>query len=273
MQTDTAFSLARGRQGFDAVKNQPYTLPNTSLVYRTTDQQSSRNVSADTIRLSREARHLASQHLEKDTRKTGEGDQADMPSSPTATPATINAGAKDISSADLTELIKLQKRDAEVRAHEQAHLSRAGQHAAGGASFSYTTGPDGVRYATAGEVSIDMTKEETPRETLDKMQQVKSAALAPTTPSAADRRIAAKATMIAAQARQELRMESTHKSTSDTTNSGNETDASYTTANKTSPNASQQPSLTQDNGSQSDSREFTIAARHMILRMYARQSQ
>lgn len=278
MEITTALSLARGyqgsgHQGSDAVKNQPYTSPPTSSGNRTTSRQSSIHVPADTIRLSQEARHLASQRLDRGIQGKGEGDKADKPSSTTATPAAINAGAEDMNSAELTELIELQKRDAEVRAHEQAHLARAGQHAAGGASFSYTTGPDGVRYATEGEVSIDMTKEQTPQETLDKMQQIKSAALAPTTPSAADRRIAAKATMIAAQTRQELQMENTHKSTTDTANTSNETDSSHKTEGKASPNAPQQPSLTEDNGSQSDSREFTIAARRMILRMYAGQSQ
>lgn len=271
MEIATTLTLSRGHQGFDAAKNQPSTSPHTSLVNRTTSQQSSINVPADTIRLSREGRHLAAQRL--DTGIQGKGGKADISTRITATAAAITANAKDMSSAELTKLLELQKRDTEVRAHEQAHLSRAGQHAAGGASYSYTTGPDGVRYATSGEVPIDMSKEATPQQTLDKMQQVKSAALAPATPSSADRRIAAKATMIAAQARQELQMESTNKSTTDNTTTSTETDSSRKTEDKTSPSAPQQPSLTEGNVSQSDSREFNTATRHMILQMYATQSQ
>src|SRR5690242_11051949 len=39
------------------------------------------------------------------------------------------------------ELVELQHRDAEVRAHEAAHAAAAGA-LGGGASFEYTTGPD-----------------------------------------------------------------------------------------------------------------------------------
>ena len=104
----------------------------------------------------------------------------------------------------MQEIQKLQQRDAEVKAHEQAHLSTAGQYAAGGASFTYTTGPNGKRYATGGEVPIDLSKEKDPQATLMKMTQVRRAALAPANPSAADRNIAARASMIAAEARSEL---------------------------------------------------------------------
>lgn len=102
------------------------------------------------------------------------------------------------------KLQKLKLRDAEVKAHEQAHLSTAGQYAAGGASFSFETGPDGAKYAIGGEVPIDMSKEDTPEATIMKMQTVRRAALAPADPSSADRRIAAQAGQKAAQARQEI---------------------------------------------------------------------
>ncbi len=102
---------------------------------------------------------------------------------------------------------QLKQRDLEVRAHEMAHLSRAGQYAAGGMSFSYQKGPDGKRYAIGGEVPIDTGKERTPEATIQKMQAVKQAALAPANPSGADRRIAAASSMKEAQARQELQAE------------------------------------------------------------------
>lgn len=104
----------------------------------------------------------------------------------------------------LRQLSELKKRDTEVKAHEQAHLAAAGQYAAGGASFSYQTGPDGRRYATGGEVPIDIGKESSPEATIQKMRTVKRAALAPANPSSADRSIAAQVTAMEAQAMSEL---------------------------------------------------------------------
>ncbi len=75
-----------------------------------------------------------------------------------------------------------------------------------GASYQYTTGPDGKRYAVAGEVTIDsFVVSDTPQATITKMQQVRRAALAPAEPSAQDRSVATSASQKEAQARQELR--------------------------------------------------------------------
>ena len=112
-----------------------------------------------------------------------------------------------LSQEELKTLTELKSRDIEVRAHEQAHLSSAGQYAAGGASFSYTTGPNGKRYATGGEVPIDISKADSPAATIAKMRTVRRAALAPANPSAADRSIAASASGKEAQARKELQEE------------------------------------------------------------------
>ncbi len=102
------------------------------------------------------------------------------------------------------EVEQLRKQDREVRTHEQAHKAAAGSHG-GAISFTYTTGPDGKRNAVAGEVPIDVSPVEGDREaTLRKMQQVRSAALAPAEPSAADRRVAAQAQQIEREARTEL---------------------------------------------------------------------
>lgn len=109
-----------------------------------------------------------------------------------------------LTSEQVKQLSELKKRDSEVKAHEQAHLAAAGQYAAGGASFSYKMGPDGKRYATGGEVPIDLSKERSPEATIQKMRTVKRAALAPATPSSADRSIAAQATAKEAQAMKEV---------------------------------------------------------------------
>lgn len=101
---------------------------------------------------------------------------------------------------------QLQARDREVRAHEQAHVAAGGQHA-GGASYSYETGPDGRRYAVGGEVPIDSSEASTPEATIQKARTIRKAALAPAQPSAADRQVASKATAMEQEARQELQEE------------------------------------------------------------------
>ena len=107
---------------------------------------------------------------------------------------------------------ELKARDAEVRAHEQAHLSQAGKYAAGGISLSFQKGPDGRRYAVGGEVPISLSEESTPEETVTKMETVQKAAMAPANPSAADRQIAAQAAMKATRARAELQQERAEES-------------------------------------------------------------
>ncbi|QHJ12464.1 hypothetical protein FX988_02721 [Paraglaciecola mesophila] len=104
------------------------------------------------------------------------------------------------------QIDELKKRDAEVRTHEQAHANTGGQYA-GAPQYEYTTGPDGKRYATGGEVSIDVSEENTPEDTIRKMQQVKAAALAPAEPSAQDLRVAAEAAQKTFEARKELAAE------------------------------------------------------------------
>lgn len=100
---------------------------------------------------------------------------------------------------------ELKKRDQEVRRHEQAHIAAAGSHARGGPSFEFKIGPDGKRYAVAGEVQIDTSPVgNDPQATITKMQQVRRAALAPANPSAQDRAVAASAASEERKARAEL---------------------------------------------------------------------
>ena len=99
---------------------------------------------------------------------------------------------------------ELSKRDREVRNHEQAHLSAAGNLAQGGANFSFTSGPDGKKYATGGEVNVDTSPGKTPEETIDKAARISAAANAPAQPSAQDTSVSAQATAMAAEARAEL---------------------------------------------------------------------
>ena len=102
---------------------------------------------------------------------------------------------------------ELAARDREVRAHEQAHARAGGAHASH-PHYQYTQGPNGVRYATSGHVNIDVSEVAgDPAATLQKMQTVVRAALAPAQPSPQDRAVAAKASALAAKAKGELLQE------------------------------------------------------------------
>ena len=93
------------------------------------------------------------------------------------------SAGSNLSPEEQAQVQELKKLDQQVRQHEAAHMAAAGGYARGGANYSYTTGPDGRRYATGGEVSIDVSAERTPEATIQKMQVVKQAALAPANPS------------------------------------------------------------------------------------------
>lgn len=102
------------------------------------------------------------------------------------------------------EVQELAKHDAQVKAHEQAHVAAAGALYRGGPNYEYKTGPDGKRYAVAGNVQIDTSPGRTPEETIAKAAQIRRAALAPADPSSTDQSVAANASQMEAKARQEL---------------------------------------------------------------------
>lgn len=102
-------------------------------------------------------------------------------------------------------LRELQTRDREVRAHEAAHTAAGGNLVVSGPSFTYQRGPDGRSYAIGGEVQLDVAAVSgDPEATLEKSQQVRQAALAPTNPSPQDFKVAASANQMAARARVDI---------------------------------------------------------------------
>jgi hypothetical protein len=112
---------------------------------------------------------------------------------------------KTLTEDELKQLQQLQDRDREVRAHEAAHMAAAGGLATGGASFTYQKGPDGGNYAVGGEVNIDTSAvTNDPEATLRKAETIRRAALAPADPSSQDRKVAAAATQMQAQALADL---------------------------------------------------------------------
>lgn len=119
--------------------------------------------------------------------------------------ASDKASSNGLDEQQLREVQALKARDSEVRAHEQAHLAAAGGLATSGASFQYVTGPDGQRYATGGEVGIDVSPvPNDPQATLLKAETIRRAALAPAQPSGQDLSVASKAAAMANKASAEL---------------------------------------------------------------------
>lgn len=106
------------------------------------------------------------------------------------------------------QLQELKARDAEVRAHERAHMAAAGEHAVGGPQYTYQTGPDGRQYAIGGQVNIDTSAEPgDPEASEEKARQVRRAALAPGQPSAQDMQVASEASRLENESRMEGRRE------------------------------------------------------------------
>lgn len=117
-----------------------------------------------------------------------------------------NKNKNELSQEEKLQVAKLQKRDSEVKAHEAAHLA-SGAGLTRGLNYSYEKGPDGKQYAVGGEVILDTSKGKTPQETIQKSEQIKRAALAPSNPSSADLKIAANAEAMKNNAQSELRKE------------------------------------------------------------------
>ncbi|RQV94643.1 hypothetical protein EH221_07225 [bacterium] len=125
-----------------------------------------------------------------------------------------NENLQGLTEAEQADVEKLQRIDRQVRAHEQAHVAAGGSLIRRGASFEYQIGPDGRRYAVAGEVTIDVSKEQDPEATLRKAARVRAAAMAPADPSPQDRRVAAEAAAMAREASMEIMQEKTQESNS-----------------------------------------------------------
>ncbi len=127
-------------------------------------------------------------------------------SSATATENEISDNPKGIENQQEKQQVEqLRARDREVRTHEAAHKAAAGSFAQGGPVYQYQTGPDGKRYAVGGEVNIDTSKiPNDPEATLQKAQTIRRAANAPAQPSSQDRRVAAQASQLETEARQEI---------------------------------------------------------------------
>ncbi|MEM7307811.1 MAG: putative metalloprotease CJM1_0395 family protein [Planctomycetota bacterium] len=146
-----------------------------------------REGAADQVVLSKRGLALAGLADESERRDSGEA-----------------ADPRELTDEERAEVAELRRRDREVRQHEQAHAA-AGGSLTGAPRYTYERGPDGVRYAVGGEVSIQLREGRTPEETLRIAEQARRAALAPAEPSPQDRRVANEADQMARRARDEIR--------------------------------------------------------------------
>lgn len=143
------------------------------------------------------------------TAKSLQADQQETQSAQgTEDERTQGTEEENLDEAEKRQVDQLKKRDQEVKAHERAHMAAGGGLVQGGASYTYQRGPDGGMYAVGGEVSIDTSSENDPDQTIQKMEQVKRAALAPAQPSGTDRAVAAQAAQIQLQAQMQKAQES-----------------------------------------------------------------
>lgn len=109
------------------------------------------------------------------------------------TAGPTRADGTPLAPEEIQLLEQLKQTDRDVRQHEMAHQITGGPYT-GGATYEYEIGPDGKRYAVAGEVPIDYGPVPgDPQATIEKMQTVIAAALAPADPSPKDLQVAAQA--------------------------------------------------------------------------------
>lgn len=120
------------------------------------------------------------------------------------TPTKGSDNPLQLSEEDQAVVEELKARDREVRAHEAAHAATGGAYA-GSPSYEFERGPDGRQYAVGGQVSIDSSPVSgDPKATIQKMETVKRAALAPAKPSGQDLAVARSAEAAAQAASAEL---------------------------------------------------------------------
>ena len=125
--------------------------------------------------------------------------------------ASNNSDKEELTQQEKQEVAELKATDAEVKAHENAHKSAAAGLRTSAPNYEYETGPDGKKYAVAGDVNINYPNSSDPEENLKNAQQLKAAALAPAEPSSQDRKVAMKAEREIAKARQEIQEEELKK--------------------------------------------------------------
>jgi hypothetical protein len=187
---------------------------------------------------------------------SGENGNADETASADA-PRKRNGEA--LSEDERSEVEKLKVTDRKVRQHEQAHVAAGGDLVTSGPSYEYTTGPDGQRYAVAGEVGIEVSPGRTPEETIRRAARIRAAALAPADPSPQDRNVAAQAARMQMQAVLEIAMQRSEAGASEA-GAEEQTPAISGSGEKTSTPGSSEKAFTTGSGGETSARnDFSTA--------------
>ena len=152
----------------------------------------------------------------------GDAQKTDAPADDGAATGEAKGPGEKLTPKQEEVVRKLEARDTAVRAHEAAHMAAAGG-LGGGASYTFQVGPDGQRYAVGGEVSVQLASGRTPDETIQNAETVRAAALAPADPSAQDLAVAAQASQMEAQARQQ-KSDQQHQASADQVGGARSTD-------------------------------------------------
>ncbi len=139
-------TAAYGVQAYNLALARPQGQRESALWQQTSSSPTSEQ-SEDQVTLSKKGRELSTSQ-----EAVGVSTQEDKKPADTKLQETKGSDQLTLDKAELRQIQQLQQRDAEVRTHEQAHLSVAGQYASGGPSFSYQTGPNGKRYAVGSSV-------------------------------------------------------------------------------------------------------------------------
>lgn len=145
------------------------------------------------------------------TKENGEQENYELDKDKDKKENTEMVNGKELEPDEADYVRELESIDRNVKAHENAHIAAGAGVVTGGASYSYTRGPDGKMYATAGEVPIAMQKGDTPQETIQNARKVVAAAMAPADPSPQDYKVAASAMQMESQARVEMAQETQEK--------------------------------------------------------------
>jgi len=157
----------------------------------------------DTASISNEAKALLA--AEKSDTQDGLSDQGkqelkDTEKSQSGSPKS----EEELTPNEKQQVAELKSRDAEVKTHEQAHISAAAGIGASAPTYTYKTGPDGKKYAVGGEVNIRISQGDDPEVNIEKAKIMKAAALAPAQPSGQDLSVAREAEEIITKSSQDL---------------------------------------------------------------------
>jgi hypothetical protein len=128
-----------------------------------------------------------------------------LPHAPGRIASLVSSAQARVNTAKMRIESDLEATDAEVRAHEHAHVAALGR---GVIRYDTVVGPDGRSYAVGGGVSVDLSPVPgDPEATLRKAKAAIQAAYAVGEPSAADMNAAAEAYQLEMAAQHQIERE------------------------------------------------------------------